>query len=106
MDLEWASRFVTFAMSCLTMGREWASVVVIGRRLNDITLNLPAAAEASFPLIIHAQRAIVAAARGEAEQCEGIWARHMEKVAFLEDKLKKKKRAPSSRTDRGERQKT
>ena len=70
VDLEWVSKFVAFAMGCLLVGRQWVSVVVVGRRLCELTLNFPTAAESAFPLLLHAQRAIVATARGEAKRCE------------------------------------
>ena len=53
-------------MSCLIFARRWAAVVALGRRLNELCVNLPAAADASYPLIIHAQKAITQAAAIEA----------------------------------------
>ncbi len=70
------------------------------------TLNLPAAAEAAWPLIIHAQRGIHSAASLEAARCEKLWAAHEAKVKALAEKLQKRRVKPSSRLTQGTNAKT
>jgi len=98
VDLDFCSRFVTFGMSCLLMGRQWVSVVALGRRLNLLTLNLPIACDASHALMLTAQAAIVHTAQIEANRCEKLWEAHMDKVdANAAAQAKKKKRSRMSR---------
>ena len=101
VDLEWAAKFVTFSMSCMVMARQWPAVVVLGRRLCELTLNLPAAAEAAYPLLLHAQQAIVLAARVEFGRCDHLWQQHLGDVAAFREREAKKRKPPPSRLKKG-----
>ena len=80
VDLDWAAKVVTFAMGCLVMAQRWTSVVDIGRRLNQLTLQDPSAAEASYPLMLHAQMALVTIARRKLGAIDARMAEHELKV--------------------------
>ena len=76
-------------------------MVVLGRRLLELTLNLPTAAEAAYPLLLQAQRAIVSGAAAEAARCEVLWAAHEKLVVAAQERSKNRRKAPSSRLKAG-----
>ena len=60
--------------------KRWTSVVEIGRRLNQLTLHEPSAAEAAYPLMLHAQMALVKIARRKLGAIDARMAEHELKV--------------------------
>ena len=95
IDLDWTSQVVTYAMSCLTMAKQWDSVMDIGNRLLSLTLDHTTAAEGAYPLMLHAQNALVKIARRKKELIDADVALHEQHVAEADAKRRAKNKYKS-----------